>query len=119
ERAPLGRWLRDRVDEQADKDGGGPLKIMYRVDGTSDLTEDVLEHWEGYRGSAPVRIGNGAAGQLQLDISGGAVGLRPAGVGQRELGPAGGGHLGDPRRPAGFHVRPADVLGGAGPRHPA
>jgi GH15 family glucan-1,4-alpha-glucosidase len=73
EAAALGRWLRDRIDEQADKDGGGPLQIMYRVDGSSDLSEETLEHWSGYRGSAPVRIGNGAAGQLQLDIYGEAM----------------------------------------------
>ncbi|GAA0948555.1 glycoside hydrolase family 15 protein [Virgisporangium aurantiacum] len=74
EAAALGRWLRDRVDEQTDvKNGGGPLNIMYRVDGSTDLTEEVLEHWEGYRGSAPVHIGNGAAGQLQLDIYGEAL----------------------------------------------
>ncbi|MEV4701769.1 glycoside hydrolase family 15 protein [Actinoplanes sp. NPDC049316] len=73
EAAALGRWLRDRVDEQADKNGGGPLQIMYRVDGSSDLSEESLGHWEGYRGSAPVRVGNGAAGQLQLDIYGEAL----------------------------------------------
>ncbi len=72
EAAALGRWLRDRVDEAAD-DGSGPLAIMYRVDGSSDLREEVLDHWEGYRKSAPVRIGNGAAGQLQLDIYGEAM----------------------------------------------
>ena len=33
--------------------GAAPLKIMYRVDGSSDLTEEILEHWEGYRGSTP------------------------------------------------------------------
>jgi pentatricopeptide repeat protein len=46
---------------------------MYRIDGSSDLTEEVLPHWEGYQGSSPVRIGNGAADQLQLDIYGEAM----------------------------------------------
>jgi GH15 family glucan-1,4-alpha-glucosidase len=65
-------WLKDRIREAV---GGvsGPLKIMYRVDGTSDLVEETLDHWEGYRGSSPVRIGNGAADQLQLDIYGEAL----------------------------------------------
>jgi GH15 family glucan-1,4-alpha-glucosidase len=49
------------------------LKIMYRVDGSSDLSEEVLHHFEGYQGSRPVRIGNGAADQLQLDIYGEAL----------------------------------------------
>jgi GH15 family glucan-1,4-alpha-glucosidase len=73
EAAALGQWLRRRLDEQAQGGGGGPLKIMYRIDGSSDLSEEVLEHWEGYRGSSPVRIGNGAADQLQLDIYGEAL----------------------------------------------
>jgi GH15 family glucan-1,4-alpha-glucosidase len=72
EAAAFGAWLRDRAAEQAGK-GSGPLKIMYRVDGTSDLTEYSLDHWEGWRGSRPVRIGNGAADQLQLDIYGEAA----------------------------------------------
>jgi GH15 family glucan-1,4-alpha-glucosidase len=72
EAAAFGVWLRDRVQEQAGQ-GSGPLKIMYRVDGTSDLVEESLEHWEGWRGSRPVRIGNGAADQLQLDIYGEAM----------------------------------------------
>jgi GH15 family glucan-1,4-alpha-glucosidase len=69
EAAAFGRWLKDRVQEQAGT-ASGPLKIMYRVDGTSDLVEETLEHFEGWRGSRPVRIGNGAADQLQLDIYG-------------------------------------------------
>jgi GH15 family glucan-1,4-alpha-glucosidase len=65
------RWLGDRADEQVGQEGGsGPLKIMYRVDGSADLQEETLDHWEGYAGSKPVRIGNGAADQLQLDIYG-------------------------------------------------
>ena len=69
EAAAYADWLRARISERAG-DQSGPLKIMYRVDGSSDLTEETLDHFEGYRGSRPVRIGNGAADQLQLDIYG-------------------------------------------------
>src|SRR5688500_2122237 len=72
EAASFGRWLGDRVREREGSDSG-PLNIMYRIDGSSDLKEDVLDHWAGYRASAPVRIGNGAAEQLQLDIYGEAL----------------------------------------------
>jgi GH15 family glucan-1,4-alpha-glucosidase len=68
------RWLGARIAESSTKDGkASPLQIMYRVDGRSDIDEVELEHWEGWRGSRPVRIGNGAAGQLQLDIYGEAL----------------------------------------------
>jgi GH15 family glucan-1,4-alpha-glucosidase len=72
EAAAFGVWLRDRLLEQP-KNAPTPLKIMYRVDGTSDLSEESLDHFEGWRGSRPVRIGNGAADQLQLDIYGEAL----------------------------------------------
>jgi GH15 family glucan-1,4-alpha-glucosidase len=72
EAAAFGIWLRNRVLEQR-SEHGRPLKIMYRVDGTSDLVEETLDHFEGWRGSRPVRIGNGAADQLQLDIYGEAM----------------------------------------------
>jgi GH15 family glucan-1,4-alpha-glucosidase len=72
EAAAFATWLRDRANEQAGNTSG-PLKIMYRVDGSSDLTEETLDHFEGWRGSRPVRIGNGAADQLQLDIYGEAL----------------------------------------------
>ena len=62
-------WLTDRFRERVGHESG-PLQIMYAVDGSSELPEEVLDHFEGYRGSAPVRIGNGAANQLQLDIYG-------------------------------------------------
>jgi pentatricopeptide repeat protein len=73
EAAKFGVWLRDRVTEAGAGNGSAPLKIMYRVDGSSDLTEETLDHFEGWRGSRPVRIGNGAADQLQLDIYGEAM----------------------------------------------
>ena len=69
EAAAFLRWLNDRIVDEAGADSG-PLKIMYRVDGSTDIGEEVLDHLEGYRGSRPVRIGNGAADQLQLDIYG-------------------------------------------------
>jgi GH15 family glucan-1,4-alpha-glucosidase len=43
---------------------------MYGIDGRTELTEETLDHLEGYRGSRPVRIGNAAHEQLQLDIYG-------------------------------------------------
>jgi GH15 family glucan-1,4-alpha-glucosidase len=73
EAAKFGAWLRDRVTTSKGGNGSGPIKIMYRVDGSSDLTEETLGHFEGWRGSKPVRIGNGAADQLQLDIYGEAM----------------------------------------------
>jgi GH15 family glucan-1,4-alpha-glucosidase len=60
-------WLEARSREAlADR----PLQIVYRVHGGADLAETTLDHLEGYRGSRPVRIGNGAYRQLQLDIYG-------------------------------------------------
>jgi GH15 family glucan-1,4-alpha-glucosidase len=60
-------WLSRICTECATRDR---LQIMFRVDGSPDLAEQELPHLEGYRGSRPVRIGNGAAGQAQHDIYG-------------------------------------------------
>ncbi|GAA2752070.1 glycoside hydrolase family 15 protein [Kitasatospora cinereorecta] len=66
------RWLNDRLHERLDLPGER-LQIMYRVDGDPQLSEEILQHFEGYRGSAPVRAGNAAMDQLQLDIYGEAL----------------------------------------------
>lgn len=61
------RWIEERCREL---EPGHRLQIMYRVDGGHDLPETVLSHFCGYRNSQPVRIGNAAYKQLQLDIYG-------------------------------------------------
>jgi len=60
-------WLESRC-RHSNPDGS--LQLMYGIDGKSDLTEETLDHLDGYRGSRPIRIGNGAYDQLQLDIYG-------------------------------------------------
>ena len=67
EAAAFIQWIADRC---AELKPGTPLQIMYRIDGGHELEESELRHFEGYRKSRPVRIGNGAANQLQLDIYG-------------------------------------------------
>ena len=62
-------WLSARWCEEGAA-SPGPLQLMYGIDGRTELPEEELSHLEGYRGSRPVRIGNAAHGQLQLDIYG-------------------------------------------------
>ena len=60
-------WLEARCHEI---EPDGSPQIMYGIDGRHTLTEEILDHLEGYMGSRPVRVGNGAYKQLQLDIYG-------------------------------------------------
>ncbi|HWW91173.1 MAG TPA: glycoside hydrolase family 15 protein [Solirubrobacteraceae bacterium] len=65
-------WLSDRFRDSGISESG-PLQVMYGIDGRAQLPEEQLTHLEGYRGSSPVRIGNAAANQLQLDIYGALI----------------------------------------------
>ena len=115
------------------------LQIMYRCYGERRLPELVLPHLEGYRGSHPVRVGNAAADQRQLDVFGELLdslalvreacgpGLRRrvallAGPGRgcaRPLEEAGSGPVGDAGTAQTLRTLEGDVLGGSRPRHRA
>jgi GH15 family glucan-1,4-alpha-glucosidase len=60
-------WLNARCHES---DEEGALQPIYSIDGSHEVEEEILDHLEGYRQSAPVRIGNTAHKQLQLDLYG-------------------------------------------------
>ena len=68
EAARFGDWIAKRVDASE----AGDIQILYRLDGGSEADEVSLDHLAGYGGAAPVRVGNMAANQLQLDIYGAA-----------------------------------------------
>ena len=65
-RRPVEEGDEERVDVQ-------PFKVLYAVDGSEAGEELVLEHLGGYAGSRPVRVGNAAADQVQLDVLGSVV----------------------------------------------
>jgi GH15 family glucan-1,4-alpha-glucosidase len=60
-------WLKGRLSDDAQR---GPLQVVYGIDGRQKLDEYCLDHLAGYENSRPVRIGNAAYQQLQLDIYG-------------------------------------------------
>jgi GH15 family glucan-1,4-alpha-glucosidase len=59
-------WLAQRFESSRPE----TLRTLYTIGGGTELAEQPLDHLEGYRGSRPVRVGNAAADQLQLDIYG-------------------------------------------------
>ena len=67
EAAKFIEWLEARCHEL---EPDGSLQTMYSIDGRHDLAEEILDHLDGYKGSRPVRIGNGAYNQIQADIYG-------------------------------------------------
>ena len=114
------------------------LQIMYGLAGERRLTEGELAWLPGYEASRPVRIGNAAHGQLQLDVFGevmdalhqarrGGIDLREEdwafqrallGASRRGLAAARRRHLGSARRPAALHALEGDGLGRLRSRHP-
>lgn len=67
EAAQFQRWIHDRLNYDSPQ---GPLQVLYRIDGTHETPEKTLDNLRGYKDSRPVRIGNAAWKQLQLDIYG-------------------------------------------------
>jgi GH15 family glucan-1,4-alpha-glucosidase len=59
-------WLRDRCQEDED----GLLQPLYGIEGRARIAEEELSHLSGYMGSRPVRLGNAAYTQTQLDLYG-------------------------------------------------
>ncbi|AWB94198.1 glycoside hydrolase family 15 protein [Aeromicrobium chenweiae] len=65
------RWLSERLGSESEQsDDLGPLRVLYDIDGNVPREETRLDHLSGHRGSQPVRVGNAAVDQLQLDIYG-------------------------------------------------
>ncbi len=64
------RWLSERLGDDQGNDDVGPLRNLYDIDGGVPAEEHELDHLRGYADSRPVRVGNAAAEQLQLDIYG-------------------------------------------------
>jgi GH15 family glucan-1,4-alpha-glucosidase len=68
EAAGFFRWMQEYASKRFQRNK--PLRVLYTIQGEHSPREQILKHWEGYRGSAPVRIGNAAASQIQMDLYG-------------------------------------------------
>ncbi|KAL6044033.1 Glucoamylase [Balamuthia mandrillaris] len=64
------QWLMARCEKATERGKEGTLQVLYDIFGEKEVTEITLDHLEGYQGSQPVRVGNAAYNQLQLDIYG-------------------------------------------------
>jgi len=62
------RWIEDYASKHARLNA--PSAVLFTIEGDDQVAEQTLDHWEGYCGSRPVRIGNAAASQFQGDIYG-------------------------------------------------
>jgi GH15 family glucan-1,4-alpha-glucosidase len=63
-------WCLELADDALSDLDQPPYRPLYGLRGETDLEEEILEGFEGYRGSSPVRIGNAARDQRQLDVYG-------------------------------------------------
>jgi GH15 family glucan-1,4-alpha-glucosidase len=61
-------WIEDYASKHASRYMSSP--VVFTIGGSNQIPEQTLDHWEGYRGSRPVRIGNAAVSQFQGDIYG-------------------------------------------------
>jgi GH15 family glucan-1,4-alpha-glucosidase len=61
-------WIEDYAAKHARPKESGA--VVFTIQGDNQLPEQILDHWEGYRGSGPVRVGNAAVSQFQGDIYG-------------------------------------------------
>src|SRR5690242_4902326 len=68
EAAAFMSWIQDRESRHVGFVERGA--VVFTIEGGQELPEQTLDHWEGYRRSAPVRIGNAAVSQFQGDIYG-------------------------------------------------
>ena len=112
-------------------------QIMYGLAGERRLTETILDWLPGYEGAKPVRIGNAASQQFQLDVYGEVLDVmyharlsgleayadrlaewpRPGRIRRISVATARRGYLGGARSAPAFHPLQGDGLGRSGPRH--